>query len=199
MPERPGESYEASSLWSPEVITIRDYFHLTVFSLLGALTLCGSLWVSASILYFLSRDYTSGAVALLFFVIYLLFLYVMLRALRWWWLICVIYSFVSLWITLDKTIDGSPSLWIFVAAPMVAAIVLAIAERGREDNATEETFGGKLVIFLYAQTYAAMILAGLLFSVAFVFQVEWFLIEELEFVPCSPYIKIVFPEWILDD
>ena len=158
-----------------------------------------SLWISTSILYFVSKHYAASPIALLFTTIYLLFLCLMLKALRWS-IVRVAFPIASLCMAIYSGItDPSRSLWIVPAAGAITAFVLAFVERERGNDSTEETFVVKLGGLFYATTRASALLAGVLVALAWFFEIEWFLAEEFEFIQELPYIKFVFLDWPLDD
>ena len=199
--------YSLKRLVDPKTIIFRFYVILentilpAIFFFAGLLLLFVSLWISASISYFISKHHhAAGTVATLLITVYALFVYVMLKEMRWWWIVCAASSIVSLCITIYTGImNPSRSLWMAHAACAITAFIRAFAQRGRETEPTEESIWEKLGTFFGVLPIASLVLAGCLFTVAEVLGIHWFLIEGLEFVHSPPYIKFVAPDWPVDN
>ena len=202
--------YSLTKVSDPKTTIFRLYVILentiypAIFFFIGLLLLFVSLWISASISYFLSNHhYAAGTVAILLITTYALCVYSILKEMRWWWIVGAASSIVSLCITIYTGVTNpSRSLWMVPAACAITAFILALAQWGRETEATEptkESIWEKLALSSYILTYASFILAGCLVAVAWVFGIEWFFIEGLKFVHSPPYIKFVAPDWLVDN
>ena len=67
-----------------------------LFAVLSLILIFMTTWISVSISYFLSQhSLPAGAVTVLIITAYLLFLYAVLKELRWWWIVSAAALFVS--------------------------------------------------------------------------------------------------------